>query len=100
MWNGASAFFSASASRDKDGKIHLSLANCDATKPITLACTLTGVTAKGVSGRILTATAINSVNTFAAPHVVEPAAFNGAKLEGDALSVTLPAKSVVMLELN
>jgi len=34
------------------------------------------------------------------PHNVEPAAFNGAKFEGGALSVTLPAKSVVMLELN
>ena len=91
---------SASASRDKDGKIHLSLANCDATKPLALACTLTGVTAQHVSGRILTAPAINSINTFAAPHTVEPAAFNGAKFDHGALSVTLPAKSIVVLELN
>ena len=90
---------SASASRDKDGKIHLSLANCDPTKPIALACTLTGLTAKSVTGRVLTAPAVNSINTFAAPHTVEPVNFDGAKLNGTALSVTLPAKSVVVLEL-
>jgi alpha-N-arabinofuranosidase len=91
---------SASASRGKDGRIHLSLANCDATKPIALACSLTGVTAKTVSGRILTAPAINSINTFAAPHTVEPAAFQGAKLDNGALKIELPAKSIVVLELN
>jgi alpha-N-arabinofuranosidase len=91
---------SASASRDKDGKIHVSFANCDPAKPISLACTLTGVTAKSVTGRVLTASAINSVNTFASPHAVEPAVFSNAKLEGGLLNVTLPARSVVVLELN
>jgi alpha-N-arabinofuranosidase len=91
---------SASASRDKDGKVHVSFANCDPAKAITVACTLNGVTAQGVSGRVLTAPAFTSINTFAAPHTVEPAAFTGAKLDGAALSVTLPAKSVVVLELN
>jgi alpha-N-arabinofuranosidase len=91
---------SASASRDRNGKIHLSFANCDPSQPLTVACTLNGVAAKGVTGRVLTAPAVNSVNTFASPHVVEPVAFSGAKLDGAALSVTLPAKSVVVLELN
>ncbi len=91
---------SASASRDAAGKIHISFANTDPNKPTTVACTLTGVTAKSVTGRVLTATAMNAHNTFAAPHTIEPAAFTGAKLENGSLSVTLPAKSVVMLELN
>ena len=91
---------SASASRDKDGRVHLSFANCDSSKPITVACMLTGSTAKAVTGRVLTASTANAHNTFAAPHNVEPAAFNDAKLNGTALSVTLPAKSVVVLELN
>jgi alpha-N-arabinofuranosidase len=91
---------SASASRDKNGKVHVSFANADSTKAITVACTLTGVTAKAVTGRVLTAGAMNAHNTFATPHTIEPAAFTDAKLEGGSLSVTLPAKSVVMLELN
>src|SRR5439155_18230484 len=51
---------SASASRDAAGKIHVSFANCDPAKPITVACALAGVTAKSVSGRVLTAAAMNA----------------------------------------
>jgi alpha-N-arabinofuranosidase len=91
---------SASASRDASGKIHVSFANCDPNKPASVACTLTGVTAKNVTGRVLTATAMNAHNTFAAPHTIEPAAFTSAKLENGSLSVTLPAKSVVVIELK
>jgi len=91
---------SASASRDLSGKIHVSFANCDLSKSISVACALKGVTAKSVNGRVLTASAMNAHNTFTDPHAVEPAAFDDAKLEGGSLSVTLPAKSVVMLELN
>jgi alpha-N-arabinofuranosidase len=91
---------SASASRDAAGKIHVSLVNADPSHAIQIACKLTGVSATGVSGRILTAPAVNSHNTFAAPDVVKPAAFTGATLGGDTLSVALPAKSVVVLELN
>ena len=90
---------SASASRDSAGKIHLSLVNTKPTDAITVSCQLAGATSKTITGRILTAPAINSVNTFASPHVVEPKSFNDAKLNGDKLTVTLPAKSIVVLEL-
>ena len=90
---------SASASRDKDGKVHVSFANCDPNKSITVDCKLTGVTAKSVAGRVLTSGAMNAHNTFAAPNTVQPAAFNGATLAGDSLHVVLPSKSVVMLDL-
>jgi len=92
---------SASASRDTAGKVHLSLANANPNSAITVACTLTDLAAKTVSGRVLTAPAINSYNTFAAPDVVKPQSFDGAKLTADGkLTITLPAKSVVMLTLE
>lgn len=91
---------SASASRDKQGKVHLSLANCDPKQEAGVACTLAGISVKGVSGRVLTAPAMNTHNTFAAPEAVKPAAFADATLTGTTLRVTLPAKSVVVLELN
>jgi len=90
---------SASASRDAAGKIHLSLANADPKNPITLSCKLVGASSNSVSGRILTAPTFTAHNTFADPNAVTPRNFEGAKLTGDALTVTLPAKSVVMLEL-
>jgi alpha-N-arabinofuranosidase len=91
---------SASASKDKTGRICVSLANANPNAAITVTASLAGVTAKAVSGRILTAPAIDSHNTFASPDVVKPAAFTGATLAGDKLTVTLPAKSVVVLALE
>jgi alpha-N-arabinofuranosidase len=66
---------------------------------VTLTCTLADMNAAAVTGRILTAPAMNAHNTFDAPETVKPSAFDGAKLEGGKLTVVLPAKSVVVLEL-
>ena len=90
---------SITASRNKAGRIHVSLVNTNPHDAITITCKLAGASAKAVSGRVLTAPAVDSHNTFAAPHVVQPAAFNGASLTGDTLTVALPPKSVVALEL-
>jgi alpha-N-arabinofuranosidase len=90
---------SASASRDAAGKVHLTLANADPKNAINLECKLTGLTAKAVSGRVLTAPAVNAHNTFAEPDAVKPVPFTGATLAGETLTIALPAKSVVVLEL-
>ena len=38
-------------------------------------------------------------NSFDAPHALEPQPFAGAAVSGGALTVTLPALSVVVLDL-
>jgi len=90
---------SASASRDNAGRIHLSLVNANPNKPVAVSCRLQGISPKAVTGRILTAPAMNSRNTFETPNAVHPEAFTGANIVGDTLNVALPAKSVVVLEL-
>ncbi|MFZ5496957.1 MAG: alpha-N-arabinofuranosidase [Verrucomicrobiota bacterium] len=90
---------SASASRDAAGKVHLSLVNLHPHDAVTLTATLEGVKSGAVTGRILTAGTMDAHNTFAAPDVVKPAAFTGAALADGKLTVELPAKSVVVLEL-
>ncbi len=89
---------SASAVRGKDGRLHIGLVNVDPNRAITVTAKLTGATPSSVTGRILTAPAINSHNTFEQPTVVKPAAFTGAAIESGALKVVLPPKSVVMLD--
>tara|TARA_R110000868_G_scaffold9619_7_gene47450 strand:- start:2128 stop:3687 length:1560 start_codon:yes stop_codon:yes gene_type:complete len=91
---------SASAVRDKAGKVHVGLSNLDPNKAVTVTTTLAGITASGVSGRILTAPEMNALNSFDAPNAVAPVAFTGAQVAGGTLTVTLPPKSVVMLELQ
>jgi alpha-N-arabinofuranosidase len=91
---------SASAVRGTDGTVHMGLTNVDPNRPTTVTVKLDGVTGAGVTGRILTATAMDAHNTFNAPEVVKPAAFTGATLSAGTLTVTLPAKSVVMLDIK
>jgi len=90
----------ASASRDGEGRIHITLANLDPNRPRTVSATLTGARVTAVSGRILTAAAMNAHNTFEDPAAVQPAPFDGASLQGETLSIQLPPKSVVVLELR
>ncbi len=66
--------------------------------PVTIA--LDGVNPAAASGRILTGGAMDAHNDFDRPNVVAPAAFNGARVSGGSVSVTLPAKSVVVLQLR
>ena len=90
----------ATASRDPAGKTHLSLVNVDPHATAMVSCELEGMKASAVSGRILTAPEINSHNTFDAPDAVSPKPFAGASLAAGRLNVALPAKSVVVLELE
>lgn len=90
---------SASASRNTAGQVHLSLVNTHPREAVTITTTVAGHTAKSVSGRVLTAEAMNTHNTFDATNVIAPKPFDGAKLNGGTLTITLPAKSVVVLAL-
>lgn len=90
---------SASASRDAQGAIHISLANVDVENPQYLTIDLQGIQARKVSGRILTSGSINDHNTFDQPDKVRPAAFKAAKITNGKLEVALPARSIVVLEV-
>ena len=90
----------ASASRDTSGKVHISLTNADPHHSINITAILDGMKATAVSGRVLTAPAINSYNTFAAPKVVEPTVLQGTSLADGKLMATLPPKSVVVVEVQ
>jgi alpha-N-arabinofuranosidase len=91
---------SASAVRGKDGVVRVALANLDPNRATTVSATLAGISPAGVTGQILTAPQMTAFNSFDAPEAVAPHAFDGASVAGGALTVMLPAKSVVMLELR
>jgi alpha-N-arabinofuranosidase len=86
-----------SSSRGKDGNLHISIANVNPHKEIKLDCELKGAQAKKVTGRILIAEAINSHNTFENKDNVKVMEFQGASLNGNRVSIDMPAKSIVLL---
>jgi len=89
-----------SASKDKSGKIHISLCNLDPKNSQQLQCRFEGLEAKHISGRVLTAEVMTAHNTFDKPQEVKPAAFDAFSLKGEVLAMTLPSKSVVVLEVE
>lgn len=92
---------SATASRPEDGdKINISLVNTHPTEAVTISCPIQGTRYASVSGRILTADAVDAHNTFDKPDQVSPKPFNNAKLSNNQLQVILPPKSIVALVLE
>lgn len=90
---------SASASR-KDGFTHITLANVDLDTAREVKIDFSGLNPSQVSGRILTTKSITDHNTFDRPNLIQPVAFNGARIEKGVLNVSLPAKSIVVLEIK
>lgn len=88
-----------SASKDSTGAVHISLVNLYPSKNISLQTSIDG-TWKTVTGKMLTSANLTDVNSFEQPKKLIETSFTGAKLTGNNLSVELPAKSIVVLELK
>ena len=91
-----------SASKNAEGKIHVSLCNIDHQNGAELDLDLRGISAANtkVSGTIITADTMNSHNTFEQPDVVKPVEFTGVTVENNKLAIKLPAMSVVTLVIE
>jgi alpha-N-arabinofuranosidase len=90
----------ASAARDAQGVVHIALVNPNPNRAVRARVKIVGLAGRAVDGRVLTAGAMDARNTFDHPDQVRPEPFRGAKLQGGELSVSLPAKSVVVLDLR
>lgn len=90
----------ASASRGASGRLHLSVVNLDANRAAQVSLRVAGAAAASVAGRLLTAPAVNTVNTFQRPDAVRPAPFAGVQSRGGQVTLTLPSKSIAVLEIR
>jgi len=93
------AAVSISASKNAKGLIHITLANVDPDKAQKITIDMPGVKLAKITGTILTAKTIDSFNTFDNPNVVTPVIFKDAKISKTGLTVTVPAKAIISLEL-
>ncbi|PHN03223.1 alpha-N-arabinofuranosidase [Flavilitoribacter nigricans DSM 23189 = NBRC 102662] len=91
---------SASASKDADGNVHVSLVNIDAKNARTVSLTVRGTEKGSVSGTILQSANLSDHNTFDNPDKIAPKTFRGFQKNGDQLTVTLPPFSVVVLAVE
>ncbi|MHC5088380.1 MAG: alpha-L-arabinofuranosidase C-terminal domain-containing protein, partial [Planctomycetota bacterium] len=89
-----------SASKDKSGKIHVSICNLNPNEDARLACEIHGAKTGKIKGQILTAEKITSHNTFKKPEVVKPSNFKSFDKTKEGFKATIPAKSIVVLEIR
>lgn len=93
---------SATASKNADGIVHLSLCNIDHQGAASVSVDVRGIAGESLSiaGRILTATEMNAHNTFENPEQIKPEVFTDFTVENGQLTVQLPKMSVVQLTIH
>ncbi len=91
---------SVSASQNKEGKIHVSICNLNPVQDIEVDIDIRGTTVQSIGGKVLTAQAMNAMNTFEDSNEVKIDVFKEAKIEDNYAKCKIPSKSVVVLEIN
>jgi alpha-N-arabinofuranosidase len=91
---------SASASRNEQGNIHVSICNFDPNRDADITIELRGTKPSGVTGRVLTSERMNAHNSFENPETVFPRSLDAAKIVDDTILLKLPAKSVTVIEIS
>mgnify|MGYP006301794917 CR=1 FL=1 len=92
---------SASASKDQNGVIHISLCNIDLHNDRSVEIDLRGSNLWSHSaGEIITAKNKNEYNDFGKPEKVNIQEFSSFSVQNNVLKVDLPAKSVVTIALK
>lgn len=92
---------SATASKNDDGSINLTVSNLHAADAQEVLVEMRGYELREAeSGEILTADEVDAVNTFDNVDNVSPQPFNNYSIGDNTLSLRLPSKSVIVLRLN
>jgi alpha-N-arabinofuranosidase len=91
---------SVSSSKSENGKVNVTIVNKDPKNPIELHIDVVGIQAKDVAGKIITASNMGDYNSFDEPEKVKATEFSDVKISKGKLTATLPAKSVVLLQVK
>jgi alpha-N-arabinofuranosidase len=89
----------AIAARDTSGKLWLELTNVDPNNAVEIEVSVAGFNANSASGEMLTASKVDSVNTFEAPNTAFPKPIS-AKAKNGKLTIKLDPKSVTVVSIS
>jgi alpha-N-arabinofuranosidase len=92
---------SVSASKAKNGVIHVTLANIDAEKEHSISCNMDGIEkASNIKGEIITSEKMDAYNDFNKTEEINIKDFTGFKTSSKELKIILPAKSVICISIT
>jgi alpha-L-arabinofuranosidase len=89
----------ALAAKDASGKLWLEITNLDPDRPSEIEVEITGMTVKVAKGQTLSASQVDSVNTFSDPNTVVPKPISES-MKGGRLTLTVEPKSVTVISLE
>ena len=90
-----------SASKGKDGKIHVSVVNLNPNKAVPASVILNGYNAKQIKGEILASASYADYNSFNKPDKIATKEYKEFKKESDSkITMKLPPLSIVTLEIE
>lgn len=92
-------YVDATASRNAEGAIHVTLTNVSLDEAATVTIDLAGKAKPRITGEILTAETIQAHNDFDRPDEVKPVEFKDFKVKDGKIFVKMPAKSIVGLSI-
>ena len=99
--SGANSIDAISASASvKDGIVSVTICNLDPVNSQSISFDVQGLKTVTVTGKIVTANKINAFNDFGKKEEVSMTDFNNAKLNKGMVEATIPAKSVVLIQLK
>ncbi|HAN00395.1 MAG TPA: alpha-N-arabinofuranosidase [Marinilabiliales bacterium] len=84
----------------KEGVVNITLSNASANKDVILEIDVNGKEVKTATGQIITSKNINDYNDFDKPEAVSLSEYKVAKPEKGKLTVTIPAHSVLLVQLK
>ncbi len=91
---------SASASKNSEGKIHITICNLDPNNKAEIDCNLIEENKSKISASILTSKEMNARNTFEEPDSVKVESYEDVRLENNRIYANIPPKSVVLLKVE
>jgi alpha-L-arabinofuranosidase len=101
VYNGQSVpAVNGSASINTKGMIHISLCNVNPNSNEKVSINLENYENSKIMVRVLTSGEMSALNSFENPNNVIPVGFKDFKITGNNLEINMPAKSVIVLELN
>ena len=89
----------AIAAKDRAGKLWLAITNVDPNQPAEIEVGLASINTKSAAGETLTASKVDSVNTFDAPSTVVPKPVS-AKAQDGKLTLKLAPKSITVVAVE
>ncbi|MDN4502919.1 alpha-L-arabinofuranosidase C-terminal domain-containing protein [Alteromonadaceae bacterium BrNp21-10] len=90
---------SLSSAKTKDGKLVLAIANIDPNKAAIITTRVKGNKTLLAKGDLLSADKMDAHNSFEQPNIIRPSTYQATSKNG-ALTLKIPAKSILVVEIN